>query len=121
MRQGLPAGRASANPSALRGIKGEPVAIGRLERFAADWYLQNCDEAQEKPASNGHKVGDTGRRPRRPDLRGRTWRSRATRVTVFEAFHAPGGVLIYGHPRVQASPRRSLRMRSRSSRRSASK
>ena len=53
----------------VRGIKGEPVAIGRLERFVADWYRQNVNAMPEKPASNGIKVGGGGLRPGQPDLR----------------------------------------------------
>lgn len=44
----------------VRGMKGEAVAIGRLERFVADWYMKNCDELPEKPASNGKKVAVIG-------------------------------------------------------------
>ncbi len=56
----------------VRGIKGEPVAIGRLERFVADWHNANMHGAlPHKPASNGHKVAVVGSGPARPDLRGR--------------------------------------------------
>lgn len=47
----------------VRGIKGEPVAIGRLERFVADWHNANVNEAPEKPASNGHKIAVIGSGP----------------------------------------------------------
>ena len=55
----------------VRGIKGEPVAIGRLERFVADWYRENVNEMPEKPASQRHQGGRGGLRPRRPHLRRR--------------------------------------------------
>lgn len=54
----------------VRGIKGEPVAIGRLERFAADAHMQGETECAVKPQPNGHKVAVVGSGPRRPDLRG---------------------------------------------------
>ena len=81
----------------VRGKKGEPVAIGRLERFAADWYLNNCDEKSEKPEINGHKVAVLGSGPAGLTCAG-DLAQMGYDVTVFEAFHAPGGVLIYGIP-----------------------
>ena len=81
----------------VRGKKGEPVAIGRLERFVADWYRENVTEKAEKPASNGIKVAVVGSGPA-----GLTCASDLGKlgyeVTVFEAFHTPGGVLVYGIP-----------------------
>ena len=56
----------------MRGIKGEPVGIGRLERFVADWHNAHSTEAPAKPASNGHKVAVVGSGPCRPDLRRRS-------------------------------------------------
>ena len=56
----------------VRGIKGEPVGIGRLERFVADWHNEHSTEKLAVPASNGHKVAVDRRRPCRPDLRGRS-------------------------------------------------
>lgn len=81
----------------VRGKKGDPVGIGRLERFASDWYLQNCDEQLEKPASNGHRVAVLGAGPAGLTCAG-DLAQLGYEVTVFEAFHAPGGVLIYGIP-----------------------
>jgi glutamate synthase (NADPH/NADH) small chain len=81
----------------VRGKKGDPVGIGRLERFAADWYLQNCDEKLQKPESNGHRVAVLGAGPAGLTCAG-DLAQLGYEVTVFEAFHAPGGVLIYGIP-----------------------
>ena len=81
----------------VRGRKGEPVAIGRLERFVADWYRENVTERAEKPVSNGIKVAVVGSGPA-----GLTCASDLGKlgyeVTIFEAFHTPGGVLVYGIP-----------------------
>ena len=81
----------------VRGIKGESVAIGRLERFVADWYRQNVNAMPQKPASNGHKVAVVGSGPAgltcASDLAGLGYE-----VTVYEAFHTAGGVLVYGIP-----------------------
>ena len=81
----------------VRGIKGESVAIGRLERFVADWYLKNCNVMPVKPESNAIKVAVVGSGPA-----GLTCASdlakRGYEVTVFEAFHTAGGVLVYGIP-----------------------
>ena len=81
----------------VRGIKGEPVAIGRLERCVADWYAANGPKVQEKIPSNGHKVAVVGGGPA-----GLTCASDLAKlgydVTIFEAFHRPGGVLVYGIP-----------------------
>ncbi|MDD5955076.1 MAG: NADPH-dependent glutamate synthase [Firmicutes bacterium] len=81
----------------VRGIKGEPVAIGRLERFVADWYRENINEMPTKPASNGIKVAVVGSGPA-----GMTAASDLAKlgyaVTMFEALHTAGGVLVYGIP-----------------------
>jgi len=81
----------------VRGIKGEPVAIGRLERFVADWYMKNVLSRPNPPASNGIKVAVVGSGPA-----GLTCASdlakKGYEVTVFEAFHTAGGVLVYGIP-----------------------
>ncbi|WP_191399507.1 NADPH-dependent glutamate synthase [Flavonifractor sp. An306] len=81
----------------VRGIKGEPVAIGRLERFVADWYRENINEMPAKPESNGIKVAVVGSGPA-----GLTCASdlakQGYQVTMFEAFHTAGGVLVYGIP-----------------------
>lgn len=81
----------------VRGIKGEPVGIGRLERFVADWYRNNVKEEVEKPELNGKKVAVVGSGPSSltcaSDLA-----KKGYEVTVFEAFHVAGGVLVYGIP-----------------------
>ncbi len=81
----------------VRGKKGEPVAIGRLERFVADWYRENVTEEPPRPASNGVKVAVVGSGPAgltcASDLAGLGYA-----VTIFEAFHTAGGVLVYGIP-----------------------
>ncbi|MGN1015366.1 MAG: NADPH-dependent glutamate synthase [Faecousia sp.] len=81
----------------VRGIKGEPVAIGRLERFVADWYRENINAMPEKTEPNGKKVAVVGSGPA-----GMTCASdlakRGYAVTMFEALHTAGGVLVYGIP-----------------------
>ena len=81
----------------VRGVKGEPVAIGRLERFVADWYRQNVNAMPEKTAEGGKKVAVVGSGPA-----GLTCASDLAKagydVTVFEALHTAGGVLVYGIP-----------------------
>ena len=81
----------------VRGIKGEPVAIGRLERFVADWYREHVNAMPKKPAANGHRVAVVGSGPA-----GLTCASDLAKlgyaVTVYEAFHTAGGVLVYGIP-----------------------
>lgn len=81
----------------VRGIKGEPVAIGRLERFVADWHMQNVTSAPEKVLSNGHKVAVIGSGPSGLTCAG-DLAKKGYEVTVFEAFHVAGGVLVYGIP-----------------------
>ena len=81
----------------VRGIKGEAVAIGRLERFVADWYMANCDEMPEKPASNGKKIAVIGSGPSSLACAG-DLAKQGYEVTMFEAFHKAGGVLVYGIP-----------------------
>ena len=80
-----------------RGIKGEPVGIGRLERFAADWHNAHSTEKPEKPASNGHKVAVIGSGPSGLTCAG-DLAKKGYAVTVFEALHLAGGVLVYGIP-----------------------
>ena len=81
----------------VRGVKTEPVGIGRLERFVADWHRENVEDKIEKPASNGKKVAVAGSGPSSltcaADLA-----KLGYEVTVFEAFHVAGGVLVYGIP-----------------------
>ena len=81
----------------VRGIKGEPVGIGRLERFAADWHNLNSTEKPEKPAANGHKVAVIGSGPSGLTCAG-DLAKKGYAVTVFEALHLAGGVLVYGIP-----------------------
>ena len=81
----------------VRAIKGEPVAIGRLERFVADWYRENVNAMPQKPQTNGIKVAVVGSGPASltcaSDLA-----KHGYEVTIFEAFHTAGGVLVYGIP-----------------------
>ena len=81
----------------VRGKKGEPVGIGRLERFVADWHNAHCTAAPEKPASNGHRVAVVGSGPSGLTCAGDLAR-KGYEVTVFEALHLAGGVLVYGIP-----------------------
>jgi glutamate synthase (NADPH/NADH) small chain len=81
----------------VRGIKGEPVAIGRLERFVADYVMDNPKETSEKPVPNGHKVAVVGAGPAGLTCAGDLARL-GYQVTIFEAFHTAGGVLMYGIP-----------------------
>ena len=84
----------------VRGIKGEPVAIGRLERFVADWYRENVSQPVRKPASNGIRVAVVGSGPAGLTCAADLGRL-GYQVTVFEAFHTPGGVLVYDIPQVR--------------------
>ena len=79
------------------GIKFEPVGIGRLERFVADWHNENAKGAPEKPASNGHRVAVVGSGPSGLTCAG-DLAKKGYDVTVFEALHTAGGVLVYGIP-----------------------
>ncbi len=81
----------------VRGNKGEPVAIGRLERFVADWYMKNGTTKIQKPKPNGKKVAVVGAGPSGLACAGDLAKL-GYAVTVFEAFHTPGGVLVYGIP-----------------------
>ncbi|MGN1325555.1 MAG: NADPH-dependent glutamate synthase [Candidatus Spyradenecus sp.] len=81
----------------VRGIKGESVGIGRLERFVADWHNERTSAPAEKPASNGHKVAIIGSGPSGLTCAGDLAR-KGYEVTVFEALHLAGGVLSYGIP-----------------------
>ena len=81
----------------VRGIKGEPVGIGRLERFAADYHNANFKGEPEKPASNGKKVAVIGAGPAGLTCAG-DLAKKGYDVTVFEALHLAGGVLVYGIP-----------------------
>ena len=81
----------------VRGIKGEPVAIGRLERFVADWHNEHSAEAPAAPAKNGHKCAVIGAGPSGLTCAGDLAKM-GYEVTVFEALHLAGGVLVYGIP-----------------------
>ena len=81
----------------VRGIKGEPVGIGRLERFVADWYMQNGKPAKLDINKNGKKVAVVGSGPSGLTCAGDLAKL-GYDVTVFEALHIPGGVLVYGIP-----------------------
>ena len=79
------------------GIKFEPVGIGRLERFVADWHNANAKEAPKAPESNGHKVAVVGSGPSGLTCAG-DLAKKGYKVTVYEALHTAGGVLVYGIP-----------------------
>ena len=82
----------------VRGVKGEPVAIGRLERFAADWHAAHfADEKIEQVKSNGHKVAIVGAGPAGLACAGDLI-NKGYDVTVYESLHKTGGVLVYGIP-----------------------
>lgn len=81
----------------VRGIKTEPVAIGRLERFVADYHMANVEEKIEKPQLNGKKVAVVGSGPSGLTVAGDLAKL-GYEVTVYEAFHTAGGVLMYGIP-----------------------
>ena len=81
----------------VRGIKGEPVAIGRLERFVADWHNAHATEKPVKPESNGHKCAIIGAGPSGLTCAGDLARM-GYEVTIYEALHLAGGVLVYGIP-----------------------
>jgi glutamate synthase (NADPH/NADH) small chain len=81
----------------VRAKKGESVAIGRLERFVADWYMANREVKIEKPESLHKKVAVVGSGPAGLTCAGDLAKL-GYEVTVFEAFHTPGGVLMYGIP-----------------------
>ena len=81
----------------VRGKNGESVAIGRLERFAADWFRENVNEAPVPAESNGVKIAVVGSGPAGLSCAGDLARL-GYEVCVFEALHVPGGVLVYGIP-----------------------
>lgn len=81
----------------VRGIKGEPVAIGRLERFVADYMREKGEAKPAAPERNGHKVAIVGAGPAGLTAAGDLAKL-GYDVTVFEALHTPGGVLMYGIP-----------------------
>ena len=79
------------------GIKFEPVGIGRLERFAADWHNAHAQEKAKAPAPNGHRVAVVGAGPSGLTCAG-DLAKKGYQVTVYEALHTAGGVLVYGIP-----------------------
>lgn len=81
----------------VRGVKGEAVAIGRLERFVADWHRENVKDELKKPEGNGHKVAVVGAGPAGLTCAG-DLAKKGYQVSVFEALHVAGGVLMYGIP-----------------------
>jgi glutamate synthase (NADPH/NADH) small chain len=84
----------------IRAKKGEPVAVGHLERFVADWYRAHQTgqaEQHARIASSGRAVAVVGSGPAGLTAAGQLTRM-GHRVTIFEAFHRPGGVLVYGIP-----------------------
>ena len=81
----------------VRGIKGEPVGIGRMERFVADWHMAHAEESAVPVKKNGIKVAVVGSGPAGITCAGELIK-KGYDVTVFEALHKPGGVLSYGIP-----------------------
>ena len=79
------------------GVRFEPVGIGRLERFVADWHNEHSTEAPNRPESNGHRVAIVGSGPSGLTCAG-DLAKKGYAVTVFEALHTAGGVLVYGIP-----------------------
>ena len=81
----------------VRGIKGEAVGIGRLERFVADWHNTFCTEEPISTKSNGHKIAIVGSGPSGLTCAG-DLAKKGYDVTIYEALHTAGGVLVYGIP-----------------------
>ncbi len=81
----------------VRGVKGESVGIGRLERFVADWHREHSTETPVRPAPNGHKVAIIGAGPSGLTAAGDLAKL-GYAVTIYEALHLAGGVLVYGIP-----------------------
>ena len=77
--------------------KGESVGIGRLERFVADWYINNVDSKPDVPKKNDKRVAIIGSGPASLACAGDLAKM-GYNITIFEAFHEPGGVLVYGIP-----------------------
>ena len=81
----------------VRGIKGEPVGIGRLERFVADYHREHSNDKPVMPKQNGHKVAVIGAGPSGLTVAGDLAKE-GFKVTIYEALHLAGGVLVYGIP-----------------------
>ena len=86
----------------VRGIKGEAVGIGRLERFVADWYRNNVQTKPTAPAPNGHKVAVIGAGPSGLTVAGDLAKL-GYKVTVYEALHVAGRRVDVRHPRVPSA------------------
>ena len=91
----------------VRGVKGDPVGIGRLERFCADYAMQHASAKAGRPAPNGHRVAVVGSGPSGLTCAGDLAKL-GYDVTIFEALHTPGGVLVYGIPEFRL-PKRLVR------------
>ena len=91
----------------VRGVKGDPVGIGRLERFCADYAMQHASAKAERPADHGHAVAVVGSGPSGLTCAGDLAKL-GYDVTIFEALHTPGGVLVYGIPEFRL-PKRLVR------------
>ena len=91
----------------VRGVKGDPVGIGRLERFCADYAMQHASAKADRPAPNGHRVAVVGSGPSGLTCAGDLAKL-GYDVTIFEALHTPGGVLVYGIPEFRL-PKRLVR------------
>ncbi|MCR4611106.1 MAG: NADPH-dependent glutamate synthase [Lachnospiraceae bacterium] len=81
----------------IRGFKGDPISIGKLERFVADWACENGIKPKANPNKNGHKVAVIGAGPAGLTCAGDLAKE-GFEVTIFEALHEAGGVLVYGIP-----------------------
>ncbi len=95
----------------IRGIKGEPVSIGKLERFVADYAREHDIKPQKAEKTNGHKVAVIGSGPAGLTCAGDLAKM-GYEVTIFEALHEPGGVLAYGIPEFRL-PKEKVKRRSR--------
>ena len=96
----------------IRGLKGEAVSIGKLERFVADWAKENGIKPVPAAQKNGHKVAVIGSGPSGLTCAGDLAKM-GYDVTIFEALHKAGGVLVYGIPEFRLPNRKLLRKRSR--------
>ena len=92
----------------IRGIKGEAVSIGKLERFVADWAKENGIKPEAPAEKNGHKIAVIGSGPSGLTCAGDLAKL-GYEVTIFEALHEPGGVLTYGIPEFRLPKTRVVR------------
>ena len=100
----------------IRGIKGDPISIGKLERFVADYALEHDIKPAKPEKTNGHKVAVIGSGPSGLTCAGDLAKL-GYEVTVFEALHELGGVLSIWYSRVPSSKRESCKERNRKSKR----